>query len=438
MPFHGDIRSAPVPGCVDGWLALHERFGRLPLAEVLDAAIGVRRRRVPRRRRCWPCVQPLLGAWPAPTTSSRGSRCAPGDVVRRPGVARALRGDRRPAAAAGFYEGEFGDGLLRLGGGEYTADDLARPLADWVEPLGADAWGHALWTIPPTSPGLPHPARRRASPRGLPLPDDPDDPAWAHLLVEAARAAGPRPPGGAARGRRRRAACSSRRGRPAPSPRRSRPPQRCAADRRPPAAARCTSAPPTATASACRSSSRTPAGFGCLVFEPATGIGLHNRGIGFSSSPATPPSTDPAGGRRTRCRRRWSPIPTARCGPSSARWAATASRRSSCSCCAGSCATAQSPGRAISARRGGSSQGTHRLRHVDGTRRAPRCSSRRTRPPGGPTGSSSGATRSSSPGPRRPRLRPRPPDRGGDDSAHGWAGPPTPEPRSAPPPATDR
>ena len=39
MPFRGDPRSAPVPGCVDGWLALHERFGRLPLDDVLAAAI---------------------------------------------------------------------------------------------------------------------------------------------------------------------------------------------------------------------------------------------------------------------------------------------------------------------------------------------------------------------------------------------------------------
>ena len=38
MPPLGDIRSVPVPGCVDGWLALHERFGRLELAEVLEPA----------------------------------------------------------------------------------------------------------------------------------------------------------------------------------------------------------------------------------------------------------------------------------------------------------------------------------------------------------------------------------------------------------------
>ena len=39
MPLRGDIRSVQVPGAVDGWLALHERYGRLPLADVLAPAI---------------------------------------------------------------------------------------------------------------------------------------------------------------------------------------------------------------------------------------------------------------------------------------------------------------------------------------------------------------------------------------------------------------
>ena len=38
MPFRGDARSAPVPGCVDGWSPLHERHGRLPLRVVLEPA----------------------------------------------------------------------------------------------------------------------------------------------------------------------------------------------------------------------------------------------------------------------------------------------------------------------------------------------------------------------------------------------------------------
>ena len=38
MPGDGDIRAVPVPGCVDGWLALHARFARLPLPDVLEPA----------------------------------------------------------------------------------------------------------------------------------------------------------------------------------------------------------------------------------------------------------------------------------------------------------------------------------------------------------------------------------------------------------------
>src|SRR5262245_44882081 len=41
MPFRHDIRTVTVPGCVDGWDALHQRFGRLALAEVLAPAIAL-------------------------------------------------------------------------------------------------------------------------------------------------------------------------------------------------------------------------------------------------------------------------------------------------------------------------------------------------------------------------------------------------------------
>ncbi len=39
MPLRGDVRTVTVPGAVDGWLALHGRFGRLPLDRVLEPAI---------------------------------------------------------------------------------------------------------------------------------------------------------------------------------------------------------------------------------------------------------------------------------------------------------------------------------------------------------------------------------------------------------------
>jgi gamma-glutamyltranspeptidase / glutathione hydrolase len=182
MPPAGDVRAVPVPGCVDGWLTLHERFGRLPLGAVL----------APARHYATDgfAASPFL-AWTASTVanlpggSDFAAATAPGAVVRRPGVARALDAvvsDGRD----GFYGGEFGAGLLALGAGEYDASDLATSNAEWVAPLGLDVWGHHVWTVPPNSQGYLTLAAAWIA-AGLPIPDDPDDPQWAHLTVEAAR-----------------------------------------------------------------------------------------------------------------------------------------------------------------------------------------------------------------------------------------------------------
>ena len=84
-------------------------------------------------------------------------------------------------------------GLRRIGAGLFTADDLARSQADWVDPLGVDLWGHRVWTVPPNSQGyLSLAAARIAELVGLgrDLDHRPDTAEWAHLLVEAARLAG--------------------------------------------------------------------------------------------------------------------------------------------------------------------------------------------------------------------------------------------------------
>ncbi len=108
--------------------------------------------------------------------------------MRLPGLARALDAviaDGRD----GFYGGEFGAGLLEVGAGHFAASDLTRPIARWSPALGARAWGHDLWTVPPGSQGYLTLAGAVIA-SGLDLPEDPDDPRWAHLLVESARQAG--------------------------------------------------------------------------------------------------------------------------------------------------------------------------------------------------------------------------------------------------------
>ncbi|HEY5888126.1 MAG TPA: gamma-glutamyltransferase [Acidimicrobiales bacterium] len=184
MPFRGDIRSVTVPGCVDGWCALHERFGRLPLADVLAPAIGYAEDGY-NASLLLAFVAPLVAEVPGVEDwATRPVR--DGQRLHRPRTAEALRAIARQGRE-GFYGGAFGEGLLALGAGEYEADDLL-PRARWVEPLGLRAWGHDLWTMPPSSQGYLILAGAGVL-DPLPLPD-PADASWAHLLVEAARLTG--------------------------------------------------------------------------------------------------------------------------------------------------------------------------------------------------------------------------------------------------------
>jgi gamma-glutamyltranspeptidase/glutathione hydrolase len=185
MPFRDDIRSVPIPGCVDGWLALHGRFGRLPLGDVLAPAVRYAGEGFPAAATL---AQASVLVAHLPEAADLPPGMTAGTMVRRPGMARALRAVVDGGRQA-FYEGEFGEGLLELGGGEYTPADLARPLADWVSPLSIEAWGHTLWTTPPNSQGYLTLASAWMA-AGLDLPGDPGDPTWAHLLIEAARQAG--------------------------------------------------------------------------------------------------------------------------------------------------------------------------------------------------------------------------------------------------------
>ncbi|WP_246060053.1 gamma-glutamyltransferase family protein [Herbidospora galbida] len=280
MPHLYDIRSVPVPGCVDGWLALHGRFGRLPLAEVLAPAIRLADEGFP--------ASPLLApgaAFIGTLQSDYAHVQSIGDPIRRPGAARALRAVAE-TGRAGFYQGEFGQGLLKLGGGEYTEDDLARDQADWVTPLSASVFGHGVHTIPPNSQGYLLLLALKIL-EGLDLPADPADPAWAHLLIEAAVAAGhdrldvlyenATAPLDAAEARR---ALVGTPGLTAPA-NKGDTTYLCAVD---------------ADGMGVSLIQSNAAGFGSLLFEPSTGINLHNRGIGFSLTEGHPAEYGP--GRR--------------------------------------------------------------------------------------------------------------------------------------------
>jgi gamma-glutamyltranspeptidase / glutathione hydrolase len=289
MPVQGDIRSVTVPGCVDGWLALHARYGTVPLGDLLAPAAAA-------AEGGFPCsstlaaMAPMLAGVPGADWLD-GART--GRLIRRPGAARALRAIAG-SGRDGFYGGEFGAGLLALGGGLFSSADLESPIARWREPIGLRVWDVDLWTAPPPSQGYLAVAGAWMA-AGLALPSEPDDAQWAHLLVEAARQAGWDRPGvlhedadGSAllapsRLAERRAAIDPR-GRSSAGP--------------VPAGAGDTTYLCVVDASRRGVSliQSNASGFGALAVEPATGINLHGRGLGFSLVPGHPAEYGP--GRR--------------------------------------------------------------------------------------------------------------------------------------------
>jgi gamma-glutamyltranspeptidase/glutathione hydrolase len=191
LPLHGDVQAVTVPGCVDGWIELHRRFGRLPLDVVLDAAVRYAAEGFPASRLLAATARDVLhldGADDYREAAGSDGRLPVGALILRPGVAEAIAAIGSGGRDA-FYRGRFGDGLIDLGDGLFTPDDLARTQAEWVTPLRITAWGHDVWTTPPPSQGYLTLAGAWIA-EGLPLPDDPGDAAWPHLLAEAARAAG--------------------------------------------------------------------------------------------------------------------------------------------------------------------------------------------------------------------------------------------------------
>ena len=278
MPFRNDIRSVTVPGCVDGWMALHERFGRLPLDRVLAPAAGYARRGFPASTMLAASVATLPDVPGAGDLRGATGVRTPGELIRRPGVARAL--DAIAAhGRAGFYEGEFGEGLLALGRGEYVQSDLEDQGARWVDPIRVEAFDHIVWSVPPSSQGYLLLSSAWIT-DGLPLPDDPDDPVWAHLLIEASKQAGYDRPDLLHDRADGNDLVSTARLEPR---RRAIDPAHAAALVMPSRAgdttALCVVDGDGVGVSLIQSNA---SGFGSHLFEPTTGINLHNRGLGFS------------------------------------------------------------------------------------------------------------------------------------------------------------
>jgi gamma-glutamyltranspeptidase/glutathione hydrolase len=182
--------AVTVPGCVEGWSALADRFGRFALSRVLEPAIGYAAEGFAVSTELASVLdasQERLAPQPAGAALyPNGMVPAPGDLVIRTDLASILE-----AVASGgneaFYRARPGSAISRATGGRITPDDLAEVTSEWVEPLSLDVFGSTGWTVPPNSQGYLTLAAAWIFER-LDPPPDPDHPDFFHLLIEAYRA----------------------------------------------------------------------------------------------------------------------------------------------------------------------------------------------------------------------------------------------------------
>jgi gamma-glutamyltranspeptidase/glutathione hydrolase len=153
--------SVTVPGLVDGWATLHARWGVLPLAEVLSAAIQVAAEGIPVERGLAAAVEQQharLIAGGAAQWSLLGSleRGRSADPWRQPNVALLLESiaDLGPAA---FYTGESAAAIERAAkacGGTLAAPDLERHVTACPDPIAVSWAGGTAYVQPPASQGV--------------------------------------------------------------------------------------------------------------------------------------------------------------------------------------------------------------------------------------------------------------------------------------------
>ncbi len=160
MPQAG-INSVTVPGMVDGWQKLSDKFGRKKLAEDLSAAIAM-------ARNGFPVPEMDVAYWGAAVDLLRSNEAVsklylPGDrppkvgeIFRNEDLAWSLRQIAEHGRDA-YYKGEIARKILaaeKMHGGTMVEEDLSKYSAEWVEPISTTYRDWTVYELPPNGQGL--------------------------------------------------------------------------------------------------------------------------------------------------------------------------------------------------------------------------------------------------------------------------------------------
>ena len=160
LPPHGPL-PVSVPGAVDGWFALHGKFGRLPMKQLLAPAIRTAREGHPVAELIayyWARSVPRLSKFPGFTEQMTlvGRAPAKGELWKNPNLADTLERIARQGRK-GFYEGTVAQTIadyVQAQGGFLAYEDLAGHRSEWVQPVSTNYRGYEVWELPPNSQGI--------------------------------------------------------------------------------------------------------------------------------------------------------------------------------------------------------------------------------------------------------------------------------------------
>ena len=160
MPLRG-IYSVTVPGVVDGWQKLLERFGNKKLPEVLAPAIHV-------AEQGFPVTEWVANLWANNAQVVRQNDEAAhvylindqppkaGQLFKNPDLAWSLKQIATGGRDA-FYKGELARRIIKLSqshDGLMTLDDLAAYSSEWVDPISTTYRGWTVYELPPNGQGV--------------------------------------------------------------------------------------------------------------------------------------------------------------------------------------------------------------------------------------------------------------------------------------------
>ncbi len=163
IPPHGPL-PVSVPGAVDGWFELHNKFGSKPMSELLAPTIAYADNGFPLTELiAWymsgiPKIHEAGYANIEATYLKQNNNRMPGEgeIYKNPFLAETYRKIAEGGRDA-FYKGEIAtviDSFMKEQGGFITKKDLAEHRSEWVDPVSVNYRGYDVWELPPNGQGI--------------------------------------------------------------------------------------------------------------------------------------------------------------------------------------------------------------------------------------------------------------------------------------------